>query len=130
MHPCLDDVLTTHELIRTWLGASAPEPSVLTALLARFSPDYTMITAAGGQLKHASLCAFFSSAGASRPGLQMQISDLVLLQDSAHGAVVGYRETQTLPDGSCNVRLSTVVYDKTIDGRLLWRHLHETWAAV
>lgn len=133
MHPCLDDVLTTHELIRTWLGTrlpDAPDKAVLAALLARFSPAYTMVTPGGGTLDHAALRVFFSGAGGSRPGLQMQISDLQLLQDSDHGAVVAYRETQSLPDGSSTVRLSTVVYDKTADGRLLWRHLQETWAAA
>jgi len=128
MHACLEDVITTHELIRTWLGAGAPDSAVLAALLARFSPGYTMITPAGGKLDYASLRAFFSSAGGSRPGLQMQISELALLQDSTAGAVVAYREIQTLADGSSTARLSTVVYEKSPDGKLLWRHLHETWA--
>lgn len=128
MHACLDDVITTHELIRAWLGASAPDSAVLDALLARFSPDYTMITPAGTELDYASLRAFFSSAGGSRRGLQMQISELALLQESAAGAVVAYRERQTLADGSSTARLSTVVYEKSPDGKLLWRHLHETWA--
>lgn len=130
MHACLEDVITTHELIRTWLGASAPDSAVLAALLARFSPGYSMITPAGTKLDYASLRAFFSSAGGSRPGLQMHISELALLQESAAGAVVAYREIQTLGDGSSTTRLSTVVYEKSADGKLLWRHLHETWAVA
>lgn len=126
-NPCFDDVLSTHVLIRTWLSGEAAAPAHCAELLARFSPAFTMVAPGGKQLDHAGLTAFFRAAGGSRPGLQMRLSDLVLIQDSAAGASVSYRECQSLPGGENTERLSTVVYDKTPAGALLWRHLHETW---
>ena len=125
-----DDVLATHVLIRKWLGGEAVSAQDCDALLARFSPAFTMISPAGKQLDHAGLTAFFRAAGGSRPGLQMHISDLVLIQENAAGASVSYREYQSLPGGESTQRLSTVVYETTPAGTLLWRHLHETWVAA
>ena len=126
-NPCFDDVLSTHALIREWLSGEATAPAHCADLLARFSPAFTMVAPGGKQLDHAGLTTFFRAAGGSRPGLQMRLSDLVLIQDCAAGASVSYRECQSLPGGENTERLSTVVYDKTPAGALLWRHLHETW---
>ena len=124
-----DDVLSTHVLIRDWLSGVATAPEHCAGLLARFSPDFTMVAPGGRQLDHAGLAAFFQGAGGSRPGLQMRLSDLVLIQESAAGATVSYREFQSMPGVENTERLSTVVYEKTPAGVLLWRHLHETWVA-
>ena len=124
-----DDVLSTHVLIRAWLAGEATAPDSCAELLARFSPDFTMVSPGRKQLDGAGLTKFFQDAGGSRPGLAMRITDLVLIQESSAGATVTYRECQSLPGGDSTERLSTVVYDKTPAGTLLWRHLHETWAA-
>ncbi len=126
-NPYFDDVLSTHVLIREWLSGEATAPEHCAGLLARFSPAFTMISPGGRQLDSAGLAAFFRAAGGSRPGLQMRISDLVLVQESAAGATVSYRECQSQPGADDTERLSTVVYEKTPAGTLLWRHLHETW---
>ena len=126
-NPCFDDVLSTHALIRDWLSGEAATPEYCAQLLAHFSPAFTMVAPGGKQLDHAGLTTFFRAAGGSRPGLQMRLSDLVFIQESAAGATVSYRECQSLPGGENTERLSTVVYDKTPAGALLWRHLHETW---
>lgn len=123
-----DDVLSTHVLIRDWLSGTA-NGAECVALLARFSADFTMIAPSGTRLDSAGLAAFFTSAAGSRPGLQMHITDLILLQQGSAGAVVGYREIQSQSGLETTERWSTVVYDHTTDGRLLWRHLHETWVA-
>ncbi|MFZ4877224.1 DUF4440 domain-containing protein [Janthinobacterium sp. Mn2066] len=127
-NPYFDDVIATHVLIRQWLGGEVADPALCTDLLARFSPDYSMVTTSGKLLDHASLTAFFSGAGGSRPGLKIEIADQRLIQQSAAGATVSYREIQSLPGAEITERFSTVVYQKTADGALLWRHLHETWA--
>jgi len=124
-----DDVLSTHVLIRAWLAGEAAAPDHCAQLLARFSPDFTMVSPGGKQLDGAGLIKFFQGAGGSRPGLAMRITDLVLIQESSAGATVTYREFQSLPGGENTERLSTVVYDTTPAGTLLWRHLHETWVA-
>lgn len=129
MHPFFDDVVSTHELIRDWLAGATTDAALCNALLARFAPGFSMISPAGKVLDKAGLAAFFNTAAGSRPGLHMQIADLVLLQQSEHGATVSYRERQTQAGAQPTERWSTVVYEKTPEGRLLWRHLHETWAA-
>lgn len=126
-NPCFDDVLSTHVLIREWLSGEAAAENC-AQLLARFSPDFTMVAPGGMRLDHAGLTGFFQGAGGSRPGLAMRITDLQLIQESATGATVSYREFQSLPGAENTERWSTVVYEKTSDGALLWRHLHETWA--
>lgn len=128
-NPYFDDVLSTHALIRDWLSGEAATPEYCAQLLAHFSPAFTMVAPGGKQLDHAGLTKFFRAAGGSRPGLQMRLSGLVLIQESAAGASVSYREYQSLPGGDSTERLSTVVYEKTPAGALLWRHLHETWVA-
>lgn len=129
-NPYFDDVLSTHVLIREWLGGEATAAGHCTDLLARFSPAFTMISPGGKQLDAAGLATFFQAAGGSRPGLQMHIADLLLIQENAAGATVSYREFQSLPGGENTQRLSTVVYEKTPHGKLLWRHLHETWVVL
>ncbi|MGK5029000.1 DUF4440 domain-containing protein [Janthinobacterium sp. MDT1-19] len=128
-NPYFDDVLSTHVLIRDWLSGEAAAAENCAQLLARFSPDFTMVAPGGKQLDGAGLTKFFRAAGGSRPGLAMRITDLTLIQESAAGASVTYREFQSLPGGDSTERLSTVVYEKTAAGTLHWRHLHETWAA-
>ncbi|KKO65872.1 hypothetical protein VM94_00210 [Janthinobacterium sp. KBS0711] len=127
-NPYFDDVLSTHVLIRAWLSGEAAAENC-AQLLARFSPDFTMVAPGGMRLDHFGLTGFFQGAGGSRPGLAMRITDLQLIQESATGATVSYREFQSLPGAENTERWSTVVYEKTPDGALLWRHLHETWAA-
>lgn len=128
-NPYFDDVLSTHVLIRAWLSGEAVAAENCAQLLARFSPDFTMVAPGGMRLDHFGLTRFFQGAGGSRPGLAMRITDLQLIQESAAGATVSYREFQSLPGVESTERWSTVVYEKTPDGALLWRHLHETWAA-
>lgn len=124
---CFDDVIATHVLIRDWLAGAENEAEKCAGLLARFSPGFSMIAPSGKPLDFAGLATFFASAAGSRPGLEMRIADLTLLQESSAGAVVAYREIQSQPGANTTERWSTVVYEKTADGRLLWRHLHETW---
>lgn len=124
-----DDVLSTHALIRDWLSGTTNGAEKCAALLARFSADFSMIAPSGMRLDSAGLAAFFTSAAGSRPGLQMHITDLILLQHGSAGAVVGYREIQSQPGLETTERWSTVVYETAPDGRLLWRYLHETWLA-
>ncbi|WP_219117822.1 DUF4440 domain-containing protein [Janthinobacterium sp. UMAB-56] len=128
-NPYFDDVISTHGLIRAWLAGEAVTAEHCADLLARFSPAFTMVAPGGKQLDGAGLTTFFRAAGGSRPGLAMRIADLTLVQESIVGATVSYREFQSLPGGDSTQRLSTVVYEKTPAGALLWRHLHETWVA-
>ncbi|MVY05413.1 hypothetical protein GQF59_31470, partial [Escherichia coli] len=52
-------------------------------------------------------------------------SDVYKRQEWHDGAAVRYRESQTLADGSENVRWSTAIFQQA-EGKMIWRHLQET----
>ena len=123
MNIYLDEVLNAHTLIENWLGAGAGD---LQDLLCRFSPRFSMITPAGSHMDHEALSRLFTAQRKGRPGLSIRIDSMVLLEEWSHGAVVTYRERQHSPQSEETVRWSTAVFVLE-NGRLVWRHLHETW---
>ena len=81
------------------------------------------------RLDHFGLTEFFQGAGGSRPGLAMRITDLHIDPGKRRRR---HRLLPRIPVAAGrrkHERLSTVVYEKTPGGALLWRHLHETWVA-
>ena len=83
-----------------------------------------MIPLNGVPLDMHALNAFFTAAGGSKPGLEIQVDALSVIAEWPEGAVVGYRETQRIAQES-TVRWSTVVFELH-EGEPRWRHLHET----
>lgn len=128
MNRFVKEVFDAHELIQQWLGdPNAPSP-VCDALLARFSPDYTMVTLTGKPLDYPALCAFFAAQRGVKAGLQIQVEEPVVIAQSATGAVVTYQERQKMPGQVATLRYSTVIFEADEAGLILWRHLHETAA--
>ncbi|EPH6761386.1 DUF4440 domain-containing protein [Cronobacter dublinensis] len=121
MNRWFTEVLDAHVAIERWLGQGDGD---VESLLSRFSADYSMIPLSGAPLDAAALRAFFSAAGGSRPGLAIKVDSLSLVAEWPTGAVVGYRETQTMAQET-TVRWSTVVFELH-EGAPRWRHLHET----
>jgi hypothetical protein len=121
-----DEVIQAHVAIEQWL-AEEQDPSALEHLLTRFSPQFSMVSPLGRVLDFESLRELFQLAGGKKLGFRIQLSELrgVALYDG--GAVVSYREQQTDATGLHSDRRSTVVFEKQADGRLVWRHLHETF---
>lgn len=125
MNPYFTEVIDAHIAIERWLGKGAGEEQ---ALLARFTPDFSMIALNGAPLDFAALCAFFRAHRAAKPGLEIEIEEMKLVAEWPTGAVVSYREKQSLPGQSAALRYSTVVFERQ-PSALGWRHLHETAAA-
>ncbi|EPE3626548.1 DUF4440 domain-containing protein [Serratia nevei] len=125
MNPYFTEVIDAHIAIERWLGKGAGEEQ---ALLARFTPDFSMIALSGAPLDFAALCAFFRAHRAAKPGLEIEIEEMKLVAEWPTGAVVSYREKQSLPGQNATLRYSTVVFERQ-PSALGWRHLHETAAA-
>jgi len=121
-----DEVIQAHVAIEQWL-AEERDDAELEQLLSRFSPQFSMISPLGRVLDFEALSELFQLAGGKKLGFRIELSDLrgVALYDG--GAVVSYREQQTDATGLHSDRRSTVVFEKDADGRLIWRHLHETF---
>ncbi|EMF8049224.1 MULTISPECIES: DUF4440 domain-containing protein [Serratia] len=125
MNPYFTEVIDAHLAIERWLGKGAGEEQTL---LARFTPDFSMIALNGAPLDFTALCAFFRAHRAAKPGLEIVIEEMKLVAEWPTGAVVSYREKQSLPGQSATLRYSTVVFEHQPNA-LGWRHLHETAAA-
>ena len=121
-----DLVSETHVEIEGWF--SGLEPGVLPVLLARFSPQFSMITPGGKVLDLDGVETLFEQLRGARPGLKITLSEFKGIALHAGGAVVSYRELQEEHNGNRTDRRATVVFEKTADGKVLWRHLHETFA--
>ncbi|CAI1142800.1 DUF4440 domain-containing protein [Serratia ficaria] len=122
MNRYFTEVIDAHVAIENWLEKGQGDEH---ALLARFEPDFSMIALNGGRLNFAALSAFFRAHRAAKPGLAIAIEEMVLVAEWPTGAVVSYRERQSLPGQAPTLRHSTVVFEQR-PGGLGWRHLHET----
>ena len=121
-----DEVIQAHVAIEQWL-AEEQDDSALEQLLSRFSPQFSMVSPLGRVLEFEALSELFQLAGGKKLGFRIELSELrgVALYDG--GAVVSYREQQTDATGMHSDRRSIVVFEKDTDGKVIWRHLHETF---
>ncbi|MOA59979.1 hypothetical protein D3C78_1847400 [compost metagenome] len=86
-----------------------------------------MLSPLGRVLDFEALSELFQLAGGKKLGFRIELSELrgIALYDG--GAVVSYREQQTDATGLHSDRRSTVVFEKQVDSKIIWRHLHETF---
>ncbi|WP_160106390.1 DUF4440 domain-containing protein [Pseudomonas izuensis] len=123
-----DEVIQAHVAIEKWL-AEEQDPRELERLLTRFSPQFSMVSPLGRVLDFDALNQLFMLAGGKKLGFRIKLSELHGLALHNGGATVSYREQQTDATGLHSDRRSTVVFEK-VDGRILWRHLHETFCSA
>ena len=121
-----DEVIQAHEVIEQWFAVEQDE-AALERLLARFSPRFSMVTPLGRMLDFEALRALFQMAGGKRSGFRIKLGELRGIALHERGATVSYREQQSDASGLHTDRRSTVVFEKTESGRVIWRHLHETF---
>nr|WKF58324.1 hypothetical protein HUO10_002822 [Paraburkholderia busanensis] len=119
----LDDI---HVEIAALFDGSADE-GALQRIMARFTPQFTLVMTSGNALDYAGTQAIFSTLRGARPGLQITIRDMEMVAEYATGAVVKYREYQRDGAGNANVRRSTAVMEIDAQGKVMWRHLQETF---
>ena len=125
-HPAFTEVVDTCESIQQFFSGADTGAAACAKLLAHFSSDFSMIAPGGQRLDYPALAGFFRQAAGSKPGLRIAVTEIVLLHESEQVVVLTYKEAQAFSDGSANLRCATALFDKTMNGRLLWRHLHET----
>ena len=121
-----DEVLQAHLVIERWFAVEQ-NSAELERLLSRFSADFSMVTPLGRTLDIDALRALFQAAGGKKPGFRIELSELRGIALHSQGATLSYREQQTDASGLHTDRRSTVVFERTEAGRVLWRHLHETF---
>ncbi|MEX5683262.1 MULTISPECIES: DUF4440 domain-containing protein [Pseudomonas] len=121
-----DEVIQAHIAIEQWL-AEQRDASELQHLLTRFSPQFSMVSPLGRVLDFDGLNELFLLAGGRKLGFRIELSELrgIALHDT--GATVSYREQQTDATGLHSDRRSTVVFEKQAGGKVVWRHLQETF---
>lgn len=129
MNRFVKEVFDAHVLIQRWFSDAAAPQQVCDELLARFSPAYSMVTLTGHRLDHPALCAFFGAQRGAKSGLKIDVEAPVVIAESESGAVIAYQERQQLPGQPETLRYSTAVFEVDAQGKILWRHLHETQAA-
>ncbi|MBU9808972.1 DUF4440 domain-containing protein [Rahnella perminowiae] len=129
MNRFVKEVFDAHVLIQCWFSDPAAHQQAGTELLARFSPAFSMVTVTGYRLDYPALCAFFREQRGTKIGLEINVEAPVVIAENEAGAVVAYQERQQLPGQPETLRYSTVVFEVDTDGKVLWRHLHETAAA-
>jgi len=127
MNRYFKEVLDTHELIRDWLGNAETPLETCDDLLSRFSPDFSMVPPSGVFFDFNALNRFFRAQLGARAGLIIEIADLQIIAESERGATVTYTERQIIPGQNTTQRFATAVFDINPDGRVMWRHLHETF---
>lgn len=121
MNRYIKEVIDVHADIENWLGKGEGD---LGALLSRFSARFSMVTVAGGRLDAAGLGAFFNQQRGAKPGLNIELEEITVIEEWPNGAVVSYGERQSQPGEKGTLRYSTVIFS----AEMQWLRLHETAA--
>ncbi len=122
-----EEVIQAHEAIERWFAVEENE-AALESLLTRFSSEFSMVTPLARVLDLEALSALFRMAGGKKTGFKIELSELCGIALHERGATVSYREQQTDASGLNTDRRSTVVFEKNKSGRVIWRHLQETFS--
>lgn len=122
------EVYDSHILIQEWFnGTDKATPQLLAQLLTIFSPDFSMINPNGGELNLSDLENFLSGMRGARPNVRIEVTKPKIILTGDNYCILRYGELQYMEQEILH-RLSTAVFVSDNNGRVLWRHLHETWA--
>jgi hypothetical protein len=128
VNPYFAEIDDVNALVQAWYN-SAADAAVLERLMGRFSADFSMILPNGGTLNYATLHEIFARNGGQYPGFEIAIIDKAVLASYPTGAVVTYTEHQSDGHGKRTLRRSTAVLELDAQGKVMWRHLQETFCA-
>ncbi|MGE8145605.1 DUF4440 domain-containing protein [Pseudomonas frederiksbergensis] len=124
-----DEVIQAHVAIEQWFAVEEDD-AALDRLLMRFSPQFSMVSPLGRVLDLEALSVLFRMAGGKKSGFRIELSELRGIALHENGATVSYREQQTDATGLHSDRRSTVVFEKLESGRVVWRHVQETFCSI
>ncbi|MEE4217481.1 MAG: nuclear transport factor 2 family protein [Xanthomonadales bacterium] len=117
-----------HAFFVGWYNGALPKSAYETGFLAKLDTGFTIIMPSGTELNYEQLCAAMKASFGKKPGFQIEILKVRLVESSETMVVATYEEWQHNdlegPD-SASARISTVVFER--GDSLSWRHVHETW---
>ncbi|MFJ2982898.1 MULTISPECIES: DUF4440 domain-containing protein [unclassified Pseudomonas] len=125
MNPYLEEVVELHVLIEALFARGE---GTVAAMVERFHPDFSMVTPTGIQVGLTEVGTLFTQRSGAQPGLKIELAELETLAQWPEGALVRYHEIHRTPGQAAKTRISTALFSH-LDDRVVWRHLHETWAA-
>lgn len=120
------DIVDIHVDIEKWFRGELSSDR-LTALMTRFSSDFSMITTKGIALGKDDVRHMFAANHGKRPALRIHVENIDVVTVWKTGALLTYQETHREGAASSTVRRSTVALTISEKGPLYWRHLHETF---
>ncbi|WP_433656621.1 hypothetical protein ACQPW1_35495 [Nocardia sp. CA-128927] len=121
------EVEAVHALLATWLGTDA-EPEVLERFAATQHDTMSMVTTSGARLSRSELLSGLRRARNSRPGLDIEISEVEVLLAEGNVTVVRFMERHHFSGKHADRWTTAVLTTESIPPRYSWRVLHETEA--
>lgn len=130
MSSALDEVQRLHVFFQNWLSSADDNEAGWQGFSDALADGFEMVVPDGRRLTRIDLLASFGAARGTRPGVQIEIRDAVVLNESTDTATVRYEEWQ-LHEEFGNQRISTAVLRQSEVAPLgwVWLALHESWLA-
>lgn len=123
----IDEVYACHVRIESWFhGQEDATPALLTTLLGKFAPSFSMVNPGGVALTYDDLQQFLAGMRGARPSVRIEVTPPVVVAESDDYCVLRYEELQHMDDSLLH-RTSTAVFATDENGGARWIHLHETW---
>lgn len=120
-----------HRFLADWFGGKLEQSTAVfqTGLTDHLHADFEMVQPAGAVFSRAATLEMIHGGWGTNPAFRIAIRDVRVLGEwpAASLVLAGYVEDQSGARNSAaeNARRATVLFARS-DGRLLWRHLHET----
>ncbi len=124
------EIVRLHDFFEGWFQGNLPDSALDQVLAPVLHPDFENIQPAGTVLTRSVLLSGIAKAHGTNPDFRIEIREPRLLGHWPDTGLVlaGYIEAQfgarnTTP--ADNLRRSTVLFER-LEGRFVWRYVHET----
>lgn len=130
--PHVAEVIRLHEVIAGWTtGAAANTDDSFGQFAGALAPGFMIINPGGVTEDRETVVSRFRGLHGTRAGIdfRIEIHQPAVHQETADLALVTYHEHWFESAQEQSVIIATALLEPEPDapGRLLWRHLHETW---
>ncbi|WP_029767488.1 hypothetical protein [Haloglycomyces albus] len=126
LHSVSMEIEALHRDLAFWLGTEAA-PEVLDRFLAAQHEDFSLVSVDGGVVSGPELAAQLPAARNAQPGLNITISDVVVIVQNQHVNVVRFRETHSVGrDQTSRLVTATLVDSPEAERGYRWLAVHET----
>ncbi len=132
--PIEREIKRLHQFLENWLNGSAPDRDAVFAegIEDILHPAFVNIQPAGILLERGQLLDQLRAGHGASPDFRIRIRNVVVRQspDRAGTMLATYEEYQKGARNSArsdNARLSSALFHRDANGRLVWLHIHETW---